>query len=127
MAKAGDYYVVEIKPSHLDWGEYRNPTNREPIAGESYVKIPSKDAKKYGIKRGDVFYANFANGMPSMQIKAAGNGPCENGIQYAKQFEGIGHGACKAFTTWYKSCNAKVGDLVRVDFLSSDEVLFTKL
>ena len=67
------------------------------------------------------------NGVPSMQIKAAGNGPCENGIQYAKQFEGIGPGACKAFTEWYEVCNVKVGDWIRVEFLSSNEILFTKL
>lgn len=127
MPKTGDYYIVEIKPSHLAWGEYRNPTNRNPITGESYVKIPSEYAKRYNIKRGDVFEAYFANGIPSMQVKAAGNGPFKNGIQYAKQFEGIGSGACKAFTEWYESCEAKVGDFIRVEFLFSDEVLFIKL
>lgn len=48
MPAAGDCYVVQIKPSHIDWGEYRNPTNRELIAGESYVKIPSLYARRYG-------------------------------------------------------------------------------
>lgn len=33
MPKAGDNYEVDVKPSHIDWGEYRNPTNREPIPG----------------------------------------------------------------------------------------------
>ena len=127
MAAAGDYYMVQIKPSHIDWGKYRNPTNREPIAGESYVKIPSLYARKYGLKRGDIFIAHFSNGHPDMQIKASGNGPYENGIQYAKQFEGIGIGACKAFTSWYQECGAQVGDQVRVEFLSVNEVKFTIL
>lgn len=124
MPSAGDKYIVEIKPSHIDWGEYRNPTNRMPIEGESYVKIPSQYARTYNIKRGDIFIAHFTNGCPSMQIKASGNGPYEKGIQYAKQFEGVGSGACKAFTPWYQSCGAKVGDRVLVEFISSTEIVF---
>ena len=85
------------------------------------------NARKYGIKRGDVFMARFTNGHPSMLIKASGNGPYENGVQYAKQFEGIGRGACKAFTPWYRSCNVSVGDLIKVEFLSENEVLFVKI
>lgn len=124
MPSTGDKYIVEVKPSHIDWGEYRNPTNRKPIEGESYVKIPSEYAKKYNIKRGDVFNAHFANGSPSMKIKASGNGPSKNGIQYAKQFEGVGVGACKAFTPWYQSCGVNVGDQIVVEFLSSTDVMF---
>lgn len=127
MPVAGNKYVVEIKPSHIDWGEYRNPTNREPIKGESYVKIPSQYARAYDIKRGDKFLAHFSNGYPSMEIKASGNGPYQNGVQYAKQFEGIGIGACKAFTPWYQLCGANVGDSILVEFISSTEVVFTKL
>ena len=59
-----------------------------------------------------------------MQIKASGNGPYENGIQYAKQFEGIGVGACKAFTPWYQSCDVRVGDTVTVEFISPTEIVF---
>lgn len=127
MAIAGNNYIVEVKPSHIDWGEYRNPTNREPIEGESYVKIPSQYARQYDIKRGDRFIAHFSNGHPSMEIKASGNGPYQNGIQYAKQFEGIGIGACKAFTPWYRQCGIKVGDKILVEFISETEVVFTKL
>lgn len=124
MPSAGDRYIVEVKPSHIDWGEYRKPTNREPIEGESYVKIPSKYARMYNIRRGDVFVAHFANGCPSMSIKASGNGPYENGIQYAKQFEGVGIGACKAFTPWYRACNVQVGDQVLVEFTSPRDISF---
>ena len=124
MPTAGDKYVTEVKPSHMDWGQYRNPTNRDPIEGESYVKIPSKYAKMYDIKRGDIFIAYFANGCPSIQIKASGNGPFENGIQYAKQFEGIGAGACKAFTPWYNTSKVKVGDQILVEFISATEIIF---
>ena len=32
MPNAGDSYEVEVKEAHIDWGMYRNPTNRcEPL------------------------------------------------------------------------------------------------
>lgn len=127
MPQAGDKYVVTIKPSHIDWGEYRNPTNRPFIGGESYVKIPSDAARQYEIVRGATYTAHFTNGHDSFEIKAAGNGPFKNGVQYAKQFEGIGYGACKAFTPWYVSCNAQTGDRVQVEFISTTDVQLTLL
>lgn len=127
MASAGDSYIVEVKSSHIDWGKFRNPTNREPIEGESYVKIPSDFARNHNIVRGSHFVAHFANGSPSIQIKASGNGPVQNGIQYAKQFEGVGSGACKAFTPWYQSCGIVAGDSIKVEFTSSKDILFTKI
>ena len=81
----------------------------------------------YDLKRGDLFTAHFSNGFHSMVVRAAGNGPFESGIQYAKQFHGVGRGACKALTPWYAFCKAKVGDTIRVEFLSPTDVLFTKL
>lgn len=127
MPAKGDSYIVKVKPSHIDWGEYRNPTNRSFIKGESYVKIPSRYAREYDIRRGDVFTAHFTNECPNMTIKASGNGPYENGIQYAKQFEGVGYGACKAFTPWYKTSDIVVGDRIGVEFISKDDVLFYKI
>jgi len=126
MPKAGDSYVVQIHPSHIDWGDKpRNPTNRPIIIGESYVAIPVKYARMYDILRGSTYRASFTNGSPSIKIKAAGNGT--NDGTYAKQFEGIGHGACKAFSPWYYSCGAKVGDSVLVEFTSETTVRFTLL
>ncbi len=120
-------YTVEVRPSHIDWGEYRNPTNRDFIQGESYVKIPSAAARQFGIIRGNEYIAHFANSTDSFRIKAAGNGPEENGIQYAKQFEGIGPGACKVFTPWYRTEGIVVGDEISVEFVSNTDVLFSKL
>ena len=62
---------------------------------------------------------------PPLPIKAAGNGPVQDGVQYAKQFEGVGRGACKAFTPWYQSGGVQVGDRVEVEFLSPTDVQFT--
>ncbi len=124
MPTAGDSYTVTIQPSHIDWGnEPRNPTNRPIIDGESYVAIPVRYARMFNIFRGSTYRASFTNGSPSINIKSAGNGTLDG--EYGKQFEGIGHGACKAFTPWYVSCDAQVGDSVLVEFLSETEVQFT--
>ena len=49
MAQAGDTYQVKLKETHLNWGTYRNPTNREPVEGEAYIKIPRRYAVQYSI------------------------------------------------------------------------------
>ncbi len=125
MPKAGDNYIVTIQPSHINWGERppRKITNRTVISGESYVAIPVQYAKAYDIRRGTQYNATFTNGSTPIRIKAAGDGTAD-GV-YAKQFEGIGRGACKAFTPWYVSCGAKVGDKVLVEFTSATDVQFT--
>lgn len=41
MAKAGDYYTITLKKSHLDWGTHRYTGTREEIPGEGYIPIPS--------------------------------------------------------------------------------------
>ena len=124
MPKSGDSYIVTIHPSHVDWGDKsRNPTNRSKIKDETYVAIPVEYARKYDLFRGSTYNASFTNGSPSISIKSAGNGTSDG--EYGKQFEGIGLGACKAFTPWYTSCGAQVGDRVLVEFTSSTDVQFT--
>ncbi len=127
MPYPGDYYEVEVLEPHVDWGTYRNPTNRAPIEGESYVKIASDVARNVDIKRGDRFKGYFGVAIgPGIEIKAAGNGPKRGDVQYAKQFEGDGEGACKTFTPLYRDFDINVGDRIRVEFISPFEVLFTK-
>ena len=126
MPKKGDTYIVEVKPSHIAWGVYRKTHTLDRIEGESYVKIPSKYAREYNIKRGDYYTVHFENGT-TMRIKASGNGPMEQGIQYAKQFEGIGIGACKAFTPWYIQNDVVVGDRIKITFLSPEDFLLEKI
>ena len=126
MPIIGNSYTVEVMPSHIDWGEFRNPTNRAPIEGESYVKIPADVARTFNIVRGNLYTAHFSS-CDSMKVKAAGNGPKEDGVQYAKQFEGVGDGACKAFTPWYEAEGIEVGDTIKVEFMSATEVSFSKV
>ena len=47
--------------------------------------------------------------------------------QEIKQFEGVGAGACKAFTPWYQLCGIEVGDSISVEFISTTEVVFDKI
>lgn len=69
MPNQGDRYVVQVKPSHIKWGEYRNPTNRAVIQGESYVKIPAGPARDFGLVRGTHYTPHFTDGRapPSHQ------------------------------------------------------------
>lgn len=117
-------YKTEIKQAHISWGTHRKTFSRTRISGESYVHIPVEAALKFDIVRGREYIAYFSDGRRSFKIKAAGNGKLLNGTQYAKQFEGIGAGACKAFTPWYEENGAEVGDFVKVTFKSDDELLF---
>lgn len=117
-------FITEIKEAHINWGTYRKTNSRKKIIGESYVHIPSNAALDFNIIRGNQYKAYFSDCEESIDIKAAGNGKLVDNVQYAKQFEGIGYGACKAFTPWYERNNAEVGDKVKVTFLSKDELLF---
>ena len=121
MPNTGDVYNVQIKPSHIDWGQHRYTDTRDRIAGEAYVKIPKEYAVSYDIRVGDLYTATFSDGFPSFTARAAGNSSA--GDVYAKQFQGDGD--LKAFGRWYASVGAQVGDAVRVEFISPTTVNFT--
>lgn len=120
MPKTGDRFSVTTKKSHLDWGRYRRTTTRQPREGEAYVKIPLKDAKRIGIRKGDLFTATFADEFPSFTARAAGSS--KKGGVYAKQFQGDGD--LKAFGRWYSSNGAAVDDIVIVSFTDPNTVNF---
>lgn len=120
MPKPGDHFSVATKKSHLDWGRYRRTHTRQPREGEAYVKIPLKDARRIGIRKGDLFTATFSDGFHPFTARAAGSS--KKGGVYAKQFQGDGD--LKAFGRWYTSCGAEVGDTVIVTFIASDTIQF---
>ena len=120
MARAGDHYTVELKPSHLDWGGFRHSQTRNTIKGEGYVPIGKAVAVQYNINVGSTYTAIFEDGFPSFRIRAAGNSKA--GDKYAKQFQGDGD--LKAFGNWFLDMKAKTGDYVVVTFLDGERINF---
>lgn len=128
MAKAGDSFIVELKPSHVAWGTYRHTATRDVIEGEGYIPIPISCARNFGIYNSNhistgfgynLFNCSSADGFFSGILKAAG---CkEAGDVYAKQFEG--NGDLKALGRWFGQCGAKVGDKVKVTWTSATDII----
>lgn len=131
MANLGDAYTVILKEAHLDWGEYRNPTNREPISGEGYIPIPRQYAEAYDIYNSNyrlngfgynLFYASSADGFFNNVVMLA-QGSSERGDIYAKQFSVKGD--LQAIGSWYNYMNAQPGNRVIVEWTSSDTIFLT--
>ena len=130
MAKAGDSYEIELKPAHIEWGEYRHTNTRDFRDNEGYIPIPRNKAIEYrilnsnGTNKADVMGSNLfqcrsADGVYNGILKAQGSSTA--GDIYAKQFSGLGD--LQAVGCWYNAVNAKVGDIVRVKWISPCEIL----
>ena len=129
MAQAGNTYTVKLKPSHLDWGEYRNPTNREPISGEGYIPIPKRYAVQYNIFNSNsnqiglgynLFRASSVDGFLQNVLLLA-QGCSEAGDPYAKQFSVDNN--LKLIGQWYKNGGATTKNSVRVTWVSSTDIV----
>lgn len=129
MAQAGNTFTVSLKPSYLAWGEYRNPTNRDPIFGEGYIPIPENYATAYDIFNSNyhitglgynLFYASSADGFLTDVLLLA-QGSNNAGDVYAKQFSV--QGDLKKIGAWYRSQGATTNDSVKVTWLSPDNIL----
>jgi len=129
MANTGDTYTVSLKPSHLHWGEHRNPTNRDIIPGEGYIPIPKNCAMNYGIFNSNhrhtgvghnLFYANSIDGFLNNVVLLAQG--CSNaGDIYAKQFSVKGN--LQMIGNWYRNCGATLNNSVRVTWINPTSVL----
>lgn len=129
MAQAGDTYTVSVKQPHLNWGEYRNPTNRDIISGEGYIPIPRNYAVNYEIFNSNheqtgfgynLFHASSADGFLNDVILLA-QGCSTAGDLYAKQFSVQGN--LQAIGNWYRNCNASLENSVRVSWTSPTSIL----
>lgn len=129
MAQAGDYFTVSLGDSQLEWGTFRNPTNRNAIEGEGYIAIPKKYAREYGIfnsnnqKTGlgyNLFYASTADGFLENVLLLA-QGYSNAGDIYAKQFSVQGN--LKAIGSWYEYMQADGGSSVKVLFTSPTNIM----
>ena len=128
MAHAGNSYTITLSLSHLKWGEYRNPTNRNIVYGEGYIPIPKSAAQQFGIFNSNAsntgfgynrFYVSSKDGFLQNEIMLA-QGCTEAGDIYAKQFSI--EGDLKRIGQWYSFRNAKPGDRVEVTWISSTDV-----
>lgn len=120
MPKAGDSFVVRLKDTHVDWGEYRYTNTRDIIYGEGYIPIPRSKAKKF-----QIYNTNGSGSLPLYDCSSIdgfyqgvllAQGSSKKGDIYAKQFaeyknlKGLGH--------WFSDVGAGPGDRVEVVFTS---------
>lgn len=132
MAKAGDSYVIELKASHINWGEFRYTNSRGTIKDEGYIPIPKEYAVAFGVYNSNYslqgmgyneFNCKTEDGFYSGVVKATG---CTSkGDVYAKQFNGKGN--LKAFGLWFKKIGAKKGDTIEVRFTSPTDMVIRKV
>lgn len=129
MAQRGNEYTVSLKLPHLNWGDYRNETNRDVIHDEGYIPIPRKYAKEFDIFNSNnldtglgynLFYASSLDGfLNNVTLLAQGSQKKED--IYAKQFSVQGN--LKMIGRWYQSQNATLEDSVRVRWTSPTEII----
>lgn len=120
MPKAGDFFIVQLKDTHVDWGEYRYTSTRDIIPGEGYIPIPRSQAEAFCIYNTNgpgplpLYDCSSIDGLYHGTLLAQGSS--ERGDIYAKQFaeyknlKGLGH--------WFAAVGAKPGDRVKVVFTS---------
>ena len=127
-AQTGDTYTVQLKQSHLNWGEHRNPTNRDIIPGEGYIPIQKKIAVSFGIFNSNhaqsglgynLFHASSSDGFLN-NVTLLAQGCSTAGDIYAKQFSV--HGNLQTIGDWYRNCNASPSNLVRVSWTSPTSI-----
>lgn len=120
MAQAGDRFTVAIGETHLNWGEYRNTSSREPIMGEAFIPIPKAEARRLYIFNSNqagantVYTCNSIDGFYSGTLLAQGGSRA--GDIYAKNFSEKGN--LKALGNWFRHVGAVAGGTVEVVFTS---------
>ena len=134
MPKQGDQFTVELKETNIEWGTYRNTNSRHQITGECYIPIPSSAAHQFGIYNSNhtqgrdilgqnIFNAKSTDGYFDGVVKASGNS--QGGDPYAKNLSGQGN--LKAFNDWFNQMNVTVGTKIKVEWISSNDMIFTIL
>lgn len=130
MPKAGDFFTVKLKLSHLEWGEHRHTNTRVTRLKEAYLKIPAYVAYKLEItndkgvhlRSQEYTFSTFDGFYVNETLKASGN---QRKQEFAKQFHGSGD--LQLLGKWFKHINAQVNDEIRIEFVSSTELILTKI
>lgn len=120
MPKAGDSFIVRLKDTHVDWGEYRYTNTRDIIPGEGYIPIPRSEAEAF-----QIYNTNGSSSLPLYDCCSIdgfyrgvllAQGSSERGDIYAKQFAEYKN--LKGLGRWFSAVGAKPGDRVEVIFTS---------
>ena len=133
MAQAGDVFEVELRACHLDWGdETRHTATRNSRSGEGYIPIPSTASHNIGIYNSN--HSNQGLGYNQFNVISVDNffnnethdimlaqGCSEAGNEYAKQFSILNN--LRRLGEWYQYTNARPGNVVRVSWLNSTDII----
>lgn len=136
MANSNYTYQVELKESHLSWGDTRYTGSRTLRAGEAYIKNPSKVAyaqdllnlngtNGQDIMGKNLFSCTSADGFfssPGVILRAQGNQADDS---YAKQFSVDNN--LQTIGDWYAFVNAKVGDVIEVTWITPTHIEIRKI
>ena len=123
MASTGDFYIVELKEPHLDWGRVRYTNTRDRIPGEGYIPIPATDAYRLNLLNSNGTNGNDVLGQNLFYCTSADGS--YQGVQYAKQFSEDGN--LRGIGSWYASIGAVPGDRIRVFWTSPVDIIIEKL
>lgn len=135
MANAGFSYTVTLSNAHLSWGTHRYTHSRPTIYGEGYIPIPANVARSQNILNSNgtnnkdilgknIFICSSVDGYLN-KVSMKSQGCNQAGSIYAKQFSANGN--LKVIGQWYQHMNCKIGDIVRVTWTSSHEILIEKI
>lgn len=132
MPKKGDNYTFIVKETYIDWGDNPRKTNtREKIAGEVYLPVPASKAREFEIynekKTGAITEYDVAT-SDGFEIhgKLKAQGTNSGGVgEYAKNLSGLGN--LKLLGPWVTHMKIKVGDEIKVEWVSPTEILLTKI
>lgn len=138
MPKSGDFYEIEIKKVHMNWGTERTTQSRESVAGEGYIPIPDEIAKQIGL-----FNSNaLKDTEPKITEKPGVNlfdcydkdgfvgtlkaqGSSHKGYIYPKQFSKFND--LKTIGTWFQKNNVSVGDKIRLTWTTPTKIFIEKV
>lgn len=138
MPISGDFYEVEIKDVHMNWGTKRTTKNRNALAGEGYIPIPNKKAQQIDIRNSNA----LKNTQPKTREQLGVNlfncydkdgfvgilkaqGSSRKGYTYPKQFSAFKD--LKVIGTWFQKNKVVAGDKIRVSWTSPTEIFIEKL
>ncbi|HAR85581.1 MAG TPA: hypothetical protein DCR69_07595 [Clostridium sp.] len=129
MAIAGNYYTIQLGPSHLGWGNHRYTNTRDIIYGEGYIPLPKRYARSFNIYNSNnpitglsynLFRASSVDGFLN-NVPLLAQGCSTAGDVYAKQFSV--QGDLTMIGAWYASQNVTTNNSVRVTWTSPTDIL----